>query len=158
MVSTACPLAPHVSGVTWLKGFAVSWIALKAVIGAALAGGAAAVGIGVKAVNQAAYFEQTKVALSGKHCCIDRRRGCGNIHSMSATLEDIARNALQLPSRQRLVLAGLLLEIDDATSDQEVEATWEQEIQARIMAVDSGCVAGISYHDVMSEAEKRLVS
>jgi len=76
---------------------------------------------------------------------------------MSATLEDIARNALQLPSRQRLMLAGLLLEIDDATIDQEVEAAWEQEIQARIMAVDSGSVDGIPYHDVMSAAAKRFV-
>jgi len=95
--------------------------------------------------------------LLGKHCGFDQRLVCGNIHSMSATLEDIARNALQLPSRQRLVLAGLLLEIDDAASDREVEAAWEQEIQDRIMAVDGGDVRGISYQDVMNEAERRLV-
>jgi hypothetical protein len=46
------------------KGFEVSGIALKAGIGAALAGGAAAMGVGVKAVNAAADFESTKVAFA----------------------------------------------------------------------------------------------
>ncbi|MCX6877849.1 MAG: hypothetical protein NTW21_29160 [Verrucomicrobia bacterium] len=46
------------------KGFEVSGIALKAGIGAALAGGAAAMGVGVKAVTSAADFEQTKVAFT----------------------------------------------------------------------------------------------
>jgi tape measure domain-containing protein len=46
------------------KGFSVAGTAFKASIGAAMAGGAAAVGIGVKAVNAAADFEQTKVAFT----------------------------------------------------------------------------------------------
>jgi tape measure domain-containing protein len=46
------------------KGFSVAGTALKASVGAALAGGAAAMGVGVKAVNAAADFEQTKVAFS----------------------------------------------------------------------------------------------
>ncbi|MCH7228776.1 tape measure protein [Haloferula sp. A504] len=46
------------------KGFALSGTALKAGIGGALAGGAAALAGGVKAVNAAADFEQTKVAFT----------------------------------------------------------------------------------------------
>jgi hypothetical protein len=47
------------------KGFAVAGTAIKAGIGEALlAGGAAAVGVGVKAVNAAANFEQTRVAFA----------------------------------------------------------------------------------------------
>ena len=46
------------------KGFSVAGTALKVGIGAALAGGTAAVGVGVKAINAAADFEQTKVAFS----------------------------------------------------------------------------------------------
>jgi hypothetical protein len=46
------------------KGFDVAAIGLKAGIGAALAGGAAAMGVGVKAVNAAADFESTKVAFA----------------------------------------------------------------------------------------------
>jgi len=44
------------------KGFAVAGTALKAAIGGALAGGAAAAGIAVKSVMAAADFEQTKAA------------------------------------------------------------------------------------------------
>ena len=75
---------------------------------------------------------------------------------MTATLEDITRNALQLPVRQRLALAGFLLETDDRTIDPDVDAAWEQEIQERILSVDSGAVTGIAYQTVMLEAEKRL--
>jgi len=75
---------------------------------------------------------------------------------MTATLEEITRTALQLPVKQRLALAGFLLETEDSSSDPEVDAVWDQEIQDRIKAVDSGVVTGISYQDVMLEAEKRL--
>jgi tape measure domain-containing protein len=46
------------------KGFNVAGTAFKASIGAAMAGGAAAVGVGMKAVTTAADFEQTKVAFT----------------------------------------------------------------------------------------------
>jgi len=46
------------------KGFALTGTALKAGIGGALAGGAAAVAGGVKAINAAADFEQTEVAFT----------------------------------------------------------------------------------------------
>src|SRR5210317_142145 len=46
------------------KGFALTGTALKASIGGVLAGGAAALAGGVKAVNAAADFEQTKVAFT----------------------------------------------------------------------------------------------
>ena len=75
---------------------------------------------------------------------------------MTATLEEITQTALQLPVKQRLALAGFLLETEDVSPDPDVDAAWDQEIQHRIRAVDSGAVAGISYQDVMIEAEKRL--
>ena len=50
----------------------------------------------------------------------------------------------------------VLLETEDVSPDPDVDAAWDQEIQHRIRAVDSGAVAGISYQDVMLEAEKRL--
>jgi len=75
---------------------------------------------------------------------------------MTATLEDITRTALQLPLKQRLALAGFLLETEDISPDPDVDAAWDQEIQDRIREVESGVVTGISYQDVMLEAEKRL--
>jgi tape measure domain-containing protein len=49
---------------TLSKGFDLAAVGLKVGIGAALAGGAAAMGVGVKAVTSAANFEQTKVAFT----------------------------------------------------------------------------------------------
>ena len=52
------------SAIALQQGFNVAGIALKASIGAAMAGGAAAVGVGMKSVMAAADFEQTKVAFA----------------------------------------------------------------------------------------------
>lgn len=75
---------------------------------------------------------------------------------MAATLEEITKTALQLPMKQRIALAGFLLETEDISSDPEVDAAWEHEILERIKAVDSGSVIGVSYQSVMLKAEKRL--
>ena len=50
-------------GAVLSKGFGLAVTGIKAGIGAALAGGAVAMGVGVKSVMKAADFEQTKVAL-----------------------------------------------------------------------------------------------
>jgi putative addiction module component (TIGR02574 family) len=76
---------------------------------------------------------------------------------MSKALEEITKEAMDLPPRQRLELAGLLLESADAAADPEVEAAWDTEIRDRIRAIDEGRVTGSSaYEDVMREAEKRV--
>jgi hypothetical protein len=75
---------------------------------------------------------------------------------MTPLLEEVTRTALQLPVNQRIALAGFLLETEDLSLDPDVDAAWDQEIQDRIRAVDSGAVTGISYQDVMLEAEKRV--
>jgi hypothetical protein len=75
---------------------------------------------------------------------------------MTPLLEEVTRTALQLPVNQRIALASFLLETEDLSLDPDVDAAWDQEIQDRIRAVDSGAVTGISYQDVMLEAEKRL--
>ncbi len=75
---------------------------------------------------------------------------------MSAALKEITREALKLSRRQRLALAGFLLEIDEPGSDPEVEAAWEQEILERIKAVDEGAVSGVPYEEVMTAAQDQL--
>lgn len=72
------------------------------------------------------------------------------------SLEEITREAMQLPRQQRLALAGFLLESDDKGDDPQIAAAWEQEILDRIQAVDNGTSVGVSFEDVMSEAENRL--
>ena len=75
---------------------------------------------------------------------------------MAKALEEITKEAIQLPRPQRVALAGILLELDDYGDDVEVEAAWEHEILARIQAVDDGTAVGIAYEDVMREAQQRL--
>jgi predicted GTPase len=77
---------------------------------------------------------------------------------MSKAFEEIAREATQLSRKQRLDLASLLLELNDGAADADVSAEWEQEILARIQAVDEGRADGVSFEEVMREAEDRLSS
>ena len=75
---------------------------------------------------------------------------------MPKAFEELTKEAIKLPRSKRLVLAGLLLELDDVGDDAEVDAAWEDEILARIRAVDDGSAVGISYDEVMREAQNRL--
>jgi hypothetical protein len=75
---------------------------------------------------------------------------------MPATLEDVTRQALELTDRQRLALAGFLLEMHEPVDQSGVDEAWEREIQDRIEEIDSGNAKGISYLEVMREAEQRL--
>lgn len=67
---------------------------------------------------------------------------------MPKALTEITKEAIQLPRQQRLVLAGLLLELEDGGADPKADEAWEQEIQARIKAVDDGTAVGIPYEEV----------
>jgi predicted GTPase len=89
-------------------------------------------------------------------CLFDRRHRLCKIPDMTATLENITRQVMQLPARQRLALAGFLLEMDDSAEHSETNEAWEREIQSRIRAVDGGTMSGIPYSDVMREADSRL--
>jgi len=75
---------------------------------------------------------------------------------MANALEEITREALQLPRQQRLVLAGFLLELEEANGNANVDSAWEEEIRSRIQAIDNGTALGIPYEKVMCEAQKRL--
>jgi putative addiction module component (TIGR02574 family) len=75
---------------------------------------------------------------------------------MPKALEEVTKEAMNLPPQQRLALAGFLLENLEAASDPEAEAAWDSEIRDRIREIDEGRVAGIGYAEVMQEAERRL--
>ena len=75
---------------------------------------------------------------------------------MPATLEQVTKEAMDLPPRQKLALAEFLLESAEAAADPEAEAAWDSEIRDRIRTIDEGRVAGVSYEDVMRSAEARL--
>ena len=73
---------------------------------------------------------------------------------MARALEEITKEVMDLPLRQRLALAEFLLQSTEA--DPETEAAWDSEIRDRIRAIDEGRVTGVAYEDVRREAEKRL--
>ena len=74
---------------------------------------------------------------------------------MSAALEEITEKALRLSRREKLALANRLLNDDEAINPSEIEAAWEEEILARIQAIDNGTAIGIPYEEVVRAARKR---
>ena len=75
---------------------------------------------------------------------------------MPVALEQITKDAMDLPPRQKLALAEFLLESAEAAGDPEAEGAWDTEVRDRVRAVDEGRVIGVSYEDVMRTAEGRL--
>jgi hypothetical protein len=77
---------------------------------------------------------------------------------MSKVFEEIAREASQLSREQRFDLASLLLELNEGDETAVIRGKWEEEILARIRAVDENEVTGISMETVMRDADDRLTS
>lgn len=77
---------------------------------------------------------------------------------MSMPLEEVTREAIQLPRHQRLALARILMELDDPGTDADVDAVWDAEIQARVRAVQEGRVEGIPYEQVLARIDQQLRS
>ncbi len=67
---------------------------------------------------------------------------------MTMALEEVTREAIQLPRPQSLALVCLLIELDEPGTDAEVEGAWDAEIKARVRAVQEGRVVGIPYEQV----------
>ncbi len=77
---------------------------------------------------------------------------------MPTALEQVTKEAMELPLRQRLALAELLMESAEVPDDPEAGAAWDSEIRDRIRAVDEGRVTGVPYDEVMRAAERCLKS
>jgi hypothetical protein len=78
----------------------------------------------------------------------------GKIVSMSAALEEITQKALQLSPQDKLALANRLLS-DQSDDAAEIEAAWEEEILARIQAIDEGTALGVPFEEVVRAAQER---
>ncbi len=74
---------------------------------------------------------------------------------MPKAFEEVAKEAMSLTARQRVALAGFLLESAEAVVDPGAEAEWDNEIRDRIRAIDDGRVAGIAHEEVMRAANDR---
>ena len=74
---------------------------------------------------------------------------------MARTLDEIFRQAAELPSSDRAELAGRLLDTLDGETDPNVEAAWAEEVERRIRQVDSGEVKLIPWEQVRAELFSR---
>jgi hypothetical protein len=70
-------------------------------------------------------------------------------------IEALTREAAALPKTERLELVRALLELD-AGSLAESETTWDEEIRARVKAVDEGRANGIVLADLRREMNVRF--
>lgn len=70
----------------------------------------------------------------------------------SKVLED----ALKLEARERAELASELIASLEPADDEDVEAAWEAEIQARVALARSGEDPGRPWEDVLEDAQRGL--
>ena len=70
-------------------------------------------------------------------------------------IEALTQEAAKLPMEQRLALARSLLDLEPVGNIAETDQSWDEEIQARIKAVDDGRITGIAYDDLRKEMHFR---
>jgi len=75
---------------------------------------------------------------------------------MATSIEEITKEVVDLPRHQRLALVRLLLDLDRPGDSEEIDAAWDEEIRARVKAVDEGRVAGVPYDQIKQEMAERF--
>lgn len=75
---------------------------------------------------------------------------------MAASIEEITKEVVDLPRHQRLALVRLLLDLDQPGTSDEIESVWDEEIRARVKAVDEGRAVGIPYEQIKKEMAGRF--
>nr|WP_298722199.1 addiction module protein [uncultured Steroidobacter sp.] len=75
---------------------------------------------------------------------------------MAARIEEITKEVVELPRHQRLALVRLLLDLDQPGSSNDVDNAWDEEIRARVKAVDEGRAVGIPYEQIKKEMADRF--
>ena len=73
---------------------------------------------------------------------------------MSTTLEQLTSQAIALSPEDRAQLADLLLASLPDEADEPLDAAWDQEIERRVKAVESGTARLFSATDVHADARK----
>jgi len=72
---------------------------------------------------------------------------------MKIDAKDLLEQALKLPPEARAAIAGTLLESLDNNIDEDSEAAWTRELEARIRELDSGAVRPVPW----PEARKKIM-
>jgi putative addiction module component (TIGR02574 family) len=77
---------------------------------------------------------------------------------MATGIEEITKEIVELPRHQRLALIRLLLDLDQPGTSEEIERAWDEEIRARVKAVDEGRAVGVPYEEIKKEMAGRFPS
>jgi putative addiction module component (TIGR02574 family) len=75
---------------------------------------------------------------------------------MGRKLQELYREATDLPERERAELAGMLIESLDGPPDENVEAAWAEEVERRVREIESGTVETIPWEQVRAELFSRM--
>jgi putative addiction module component (TIGR02574 family) len=75
---------------------------------------------------------------------------------MPNTLEVITHEVLELPRPQQIRLAHYLLSLDDDSVNPEIEALWENEIEARLKSYRQGRMEIVPFEEVKRNISARL--
>ena len=75
---------------------------------------------------------------------------------MPKALDEITHDAVELPRRERLTLARILLDLDTPGTGEDVDAAWDAEIRARLAAYDEGRVQAEPYEEVRARMQRRF--
>ncbi|MFQ5644946.1 MAG: addiction module protein [Thiogranum sp.] len=75
---------------------------------------------------------------------------------MATSTRELYQLAMELKDEERASLAGLLLESLDTEVETGVEAAWLEEIERRMVALDSGDAKLVPWEDVRNQLLKRL--
>jgi putative addiction module component (TIGR02574 family) len=69
---------------------------------------------------------------------------------MSTVIENLLTQALQMPSKDRALIAERLITSLDTEADWDVEVAWQQEVQKRIEQIEKGEVICIPWEQVLN--------
>ena len=75
---------------------------------------------------------------------------------MATNIEEITKEIVELPRHQRLALVRLLLDLDQPGTTGEIDSAWDEEIRARVKAIDEGRAVGIPYEQIKKEMAERF--
>jgi putative addiction module component (TIGR02574 family) len=73
-------------------------------------------------------------------------------------IAELAKDPLELPPVQRLILARILLDLSDASPGfaPEAEAAWEDEICRRMEQVKAGRASSASFDEAFARLDRRF--
>ena len=75
---------------------------------------------------------------------------------MARRTEQLIREVLELPERERAEVAARLLESLDLDKEDDVDAAWAAEIARRCADLDAGRTATLDWEDVRRRIEREI--